>query len=80
MVLFFSLAGDYTERPVAAMNEAVLRRLPMVPYSWLGLMMVLMTMMMMLDVSVTGQIGAVCWLVMMMMMMMMMDISMMGQV
>ena len=28
---FFSFAGDFTGRPVVAMNEAVLRRPPMVP-------------------------------------------------
>ena len=29
---FFSLAGDYTGRPVVVVNEAVLCRSPMVPY------------------------------------------------
>ena len=32
---FFSFAGDYTGTPVKVMNEAVLRRSPMVPYSLL---------------------------------------------
>ena len=32
---FFSFAGDYSGRPVVVMNEAVLRRSPMVPYSLL---------------------------------------------
>ena len=32
---FFSFAGDYTGRPVVVMNETVLRRSPMVPYSLL---------------------------------------------
>ena len=29
---FFAFAGDYTGRPIAEVNDAVLRRSPMVPY------------------------------------------------
>ena len=35
IIFFFLFADDYTGRPVAVMNEAVLRRSPMAPYSLL---------------------------------------------
>ena len=35
VAFFFSFAGDYTGRPVVAMNETVFRRSPMVLFSLL---------------------------------------------